>query len=174
VSSINKNSIEIIEVINLLSPVVLLKEVDNLIKNQGEKYFFLSDYYLHKDHKHIFWNMVYYFKLLQLPLFVMTGIRNEAKLSLILDELTFIRETSKSKGLSKFASVRFSATSESQKSSNTNNQSQPQINNNNNNIETGSKKSYVVIDNSSSVKSTPTHKVIPFQNKDWEYIYFKM
>jgi len=91
VNTLSKNTFDIIEVINLLSPVVLLKEVDNLIKNKSEKYFFLNEYYMHKDHKQIFWNIVYYFKVLQLPLFVMTAVRNEAKLNHIIDELVFIR-----------------------------------------------------------------------------------
>jgi hypothetical protein len=158
VNTLSKNTFDIIEVINLLSPVVLLKEVDNLIKNKSEKYFFLNEYYMHKDHKQIFWNIVYYFKVLQLPLFVMTAVRNEAKLNHIIDELVFIREMSKNKNGK--LTARFSATSESQKSLN------------NNNFDTSSKKSYVVIDNASSVLSTPTKG--NFVNKDWENVYIKM
>ena len=88
----------------------------------------------------------------------MTAVRNEAKLNHIIDELVFIREMSKNKNGKMPA--RFSATSESQKSLN------------NNNFDTGSKKSYVVIDNASSVLSTPTKG--NFVNKDWENIYIKM
>ena len=42
----NQKSLDIMETVGMLSPVVLLKEVDNLIKNKGEKYFFISEWYL--------------------------------------------------------------------------------------------------------------------------------
>jgi len=89
----NAKSLDIVETVNLLSPVVLLKEVDNLIKNQGEKYFFISEWYKHKEHKQIFWNVVYYFNVLKLPTFVLTYIKNDFLMSDILEELDRFRLT---------------------------------------------------------------------------------
>lgn len=81
------------ETVNLLSPVVLLKEVDNLIKNKGEKYFFISEWYKHKEHKQIFWNIVYYFNVLKLPTFVLTYIKNEFLINDILEDLDLQRQS---------------------------------------------------------------------------------
>ena len=148
INSLNKTTIEIIETMNLLSPVVLLKEVDNLIKNRGEKYFF-SPFYIHKEQKHIFWNIVYYFKILQLPLYVMTPLRNDSFINPILVELTNIRDSSKVKKpvVKSFGTVFFE------------NQGISVLNKN--------------YDNNSSVISTPIHKA-NISNKEWENIYFKM
>lgn len=78
---------DITETVNLLSPIVLLKEVDNLIKNKGEKYFFISEWYKHKDHKQIFWNIVYYFTVLRLPTFVLTYLKEDYLIDEILEDL---------------------------------------------------------------------------------------
>lgn len=167
----NQNTLDIIETVNLLSPVVLLKEVDNIIKNKGEKYFFMPEYYMHKEHKHIFWNIVYYFKMLQLPLFVMTALRNDVYLNPILEELIFIREMSKDKKISS-SPLKHYATNEIKHSLNLESLKNYGTNpNNNNNYDTSSKKSYVVVDNA-SILSTPTRKVN--NNKEWENIYNKM
>jgi hypothetical protein len=66
---------------------VLLKEVENLIKNQGEKYFFITEWYKHKDHKQIFWNIVYYFSVLGLPTVVLTYVSDELIMRYIIEEL---------------------------------------------------------------------------------------
>ena len=78
---------DIRETVNLLSPVVLLKEVENLTRNLGEKYFFISEWYKHKDHKQIFWNIVYYFNVLGLPTYVLTYINDELIMRDIMDNL---------------------------------------------------------------------------------------
>lgn len=80
------------ETVNLLSPVVLLKEVDNVIKNKGEKYFFITEWFKHKEHKQIFWNIVYYFNVLKLPSFVLTYIKNDIVLIDILEDLEKLRQ----------------------------------------------------------------------------------
>ncbi len=82
-----ETSLDIRETVNLLSPVVLLKEVENLIKNQGEKYFFITEWYKHKDHKQIFWNIVNYFNVLGLPTVVLTYVSDELILRDILEDL---------------------------------------------------------------------------------------
>lgn len=87
----NQVNLEVVDSVNFLSPVVLLKEVDNLIKNNSDKYFFLSDYYKHKDHRQIFWNIAFYFQILNLPLFVLYVQRNENKIALTIDQLDLIR-----------------------------------------------------------------------------------
>ena len=93
----NQKSLDIMETVGMLSPVVLLKEVDNLIKNKGEKYFFISEWYKHREHKQIFWNIVYYFNVLKLPTFVLTYIKNEIVINGILDELDILRQSANSK-----------------------------------------------------------------------------
>ena len=163
------NSVEIIETIPLLSPIVLLKEVDNIIKNHNEKYFFSEAYYTHKEHKNIFWNIIYYFKLLQLPLFVLTAVRNDSRLNHILDELTFIREMSITKSnkitlkhYGTYNEAKFSSLLELQK-----NYSSNPINN-----EFLSKNGNLVNDHV-SLSSSPINK-INSSSKDWENIYNKM
>lgn len=64
-----------------------MKEVDNLIRNHGEKYFFISEWYKHKDHKQIFWNIVYYFNVFHLPTLVLTFISDELLIREILNEM---------------------------------------------------------------------------------------
>ena len=78
-----------------MSPIVLLKEVDNLIKNLGEKYFFISEWYKHKDHKQIFWNIVYYFNVLGLPTHVLTFISDELLIREVISELQKQKESVK-------------------------------------------------------------------------------
>jgi len=85
--------LEHIDSVKLLSPVVLLKEVDNLIKNHGEKYFFSSDYYIHKDHRQIFWNIAYYFEILNLPTFPLYIQKDEDELNILIEQLEAIRTT---------------------------------------------------------------------------------
>jgi hypothetical protein len=84
-----------IEWVNLISPAVLLKEVDNLIRNNGDKYFYTSEYFRHKDHKQIFWNIVFYFQLLKLPRFVLYILRDEAKITKLIDHLDELEASNK-------------------------------------------------------------------------------
>jgi hypothetical protein len=99
---INNNiGLDQINSVNFLSPLVLTKEVDNLIKNYGEKHFFISDYFKHNEHKHIFWNLVFYFGILGLPSFVLFILRKEEKIDLLIESL----ELFKTKDASKRAST---------------------------------------------------------------------
>jgi hypothetical protein len=49
--------------IQLLSPVVLYKEYINLVEHKKESFL--------KDHKTVFWNIILYFKILKLPVFML-------------------------------------------------------------------------------------------------------
>ena len=49
----------------LLSPVVLNKEITNIISNKGCTVFYKPDLFI--KHKIIFWNLIFYFRLLLLP-----------------------------------------------------------------------------------------------------------
>ena len=89
--NIKSQPLDDIESVNFLSPYVLLKEIDNIIKNNGDKYFYISDYFMHKEHKHIFWNLVFYFQLLNLPRFVLYVLRDEEKINLLIDHLDFLK-----------------------------------------------------------------------------------
>jgi hypothetical protein len=93
----DRKNIERIDSVNLLSPVVLIKEIDNLIKNHGEKYFFTSDYFIHKDHRQIFWNLAYYFEILGLPTFVLYIQKDEEQLNQLTEQLEIIRINAASK-----------------------------------------------------------------------------
>ena len=53
------------------SPLVLVKEVDNIIKNNTDYYFYTSDFYNDKYQRDIFWNLNFYFQLLDLPVCVL-------------------------------------------------------------------------------------------------------
>jgi hypothetical protein len=90
-------SVEITDTVNLLSPTVLLKETENLIKNNGERYFLLTDYYQQKEHRQIFWNIVFYFQLLNLPTSVLYIQKNEVKLSNMIERLELMRHSSSKK-----------------------------------------------------------------------------
>ena len=63
---------------NFMSPIVLVKEVDNIIKNQGEKYFYKETFHNDKYYRHIFWNLVFYFQVFDLPTCVLY-VENDAK-----------------------------------------------------------------------------------------------
>lgn len=78
------------ETANFLSPLVLVKEVDNIIKNHGEKYFYQEDLYKDKYHRHIFWNIAFYFQVFDLPLCVMYVQNNEER---FLKMETFLEES---------------------------------------------------------------------------------
>ena len=60
-----------IDLVKFISPLILIKELENIFRNYNEIYLFESEYYIHKDHRHIFWNMVFYFNMMGLPLFVL-------------------------------------------------------------------------------------------------------
>jgi hypothetical protein len=83
--------------VNFLSPIVLLKEVDNLIQNYGEKHYYISDYFKHNEHKHIFWNLVFYFGILGLPCFVLYILKNEDKIKTLMESLEFFKTMDLSK-----------------------------------------------------------------------------
>ena len=60
--------------VNLLSPLNLVKEIEDIIKNHNfnEACFYLKDFF-QKNYQNdiIFWNLVFYFKLFNLPTFVL-------------------------------------------------------------------------------------------------------
>jgi hypothetical protein len=87
----NQEKIEEFETVNFISPIILLKEIDNLIKNHGEKYFYLTDYYVNKDHRQIFWNIIFYFQMLNLPCHVLYIQRNEIKLNQMAEQLEMMK-----------------------------------------------------------------------------------
>jgi len=91
----NQINLESVDGIELRSPMALIKNIDSLIEQYGEKYLFVSDYYNDPEHKIIFWNIAYYFQLFNLPNFVMNLHKNEDYLSKLVDDLKVIRENPK-------------------------------------------------------------------------------
>lgn len=55
--------------ITLLSPVTLYKEYINIVEQKGEQ-IVLKENFL-REHKFVFWNIVLYFKIMKLPLFML-------------------------------------------------------------------------------------------------------
>ncbi len=83
----NQKSLENVEIINLISPVKLTKEIDSIINEKGDKYFFLSEYHNHPRHCEVFWNILFYFQLFNLPTVVMTLQPDSPKLRAAVDEM---------------------------------------------------------------------------------------
>ena len=70
--------------INLYNPMLLIKKIDEIIKNYGELYF-----YKENDWNELYWNIIFYFQLLDLPtcvLYVQNNISKFEKLKNILKE----------------------------------------------------------------------------------------
>lgn len=88
----NQTNLENVEIINLISPVKLTSEIDNIIKEKGDKYFFISEYHNHPQHREIFWNILFYFQLFNLPTVVMTLQQDLTKLRAAVDEMKFNME----------------------------------------------------------------------------------
>ena len=65
---------------SFLSPLVLVKEVDNLIKNHKEFYFYQEAFYKDKYQRSIFWSLIFYFQLIDLPLCVLYIEKRKEKL----------------------------------------------------------------------------------------------
>ena len=55
--------------VTLLSPITLYKEYINIVEQKGEQ-IVLKDSFL-KEHKYVFWNIILYFKIMKLPIFMM-------------------------------------------------------------------------------------------------------
>jgi hypothetical protein len=55
--------------ITFLSPVTLYKEYINLVEQNGEQVV-LKDTFL-KDHRLVFWNIILYFRIMKLPVFML-------------------------------------------------------------------------------------------------------
>ena len=55
--------------VQLLSPVIVYKEYINLVEHKGEQ-IVLREQFL-KEHKTVFWNMILYFKIFKLPIFML-------------------------------------------------------------------------------------------------------
>ncbi len=75
--------------------MALIKNIDSLIEQFGEKYLFISDYYNDPELRIIFWNIAYYFQLFNLPNFVMSLQKSEEYLNKLVEDLKFIRENPK-------------------------------------------------------------------------------
>ena len=70
--------------INLYNPMLLLKKIDEIIKNYGELFF-----YKENDWSELYWNIIFYFQLFDLPtcvLYVQNNISKFEKLKNILKE----------------------------------------------------------------------------------------
>ena len=70
--------------INLYNPMLLIKKIDEIIKNYGELYF-----YKENDWSELYWNIIFYFQLFDLPtcvLYVQNNISKFEKLKNILKE----------------------------------------------------------------------------------------
>jgi len=91
----NQTNLDNIETSNLISPVKLINEIDNIIKNHGDKYFFLNDYHNKPQHREIFWNILFYFQLLNLPTIVMALQQDIIKLRSAIEEMKNNMETIK-------------------------------------------------------------------------------
>lgn len=91
----NQQNLESLDEIELRSPMALIKNIDSLIEQYGEKYLFISDYYNDPELKIIFWNIAYYFQLFNLPNFVMSLQKSEEYLNKLVEDLKFIRENPK-------------------------------------------------------------------------------
>lgn len=83
----DETKLENVEVIKMLSPTRLMKEIDEIIKQEGEKYFFLSDYYLQENGKEIFWNILFYFEIFGLPNIVMILHQDSQKLRIAVEDM---------------------------------------------------------------------------------------
>ena len=55
--------------VTLLSPITLYKEYINIVEQKGEQ-IVLKEQFL-KEHKFVFWNMILYFKIMKLPIFML-------------------------------------------------------------------------------------------------------
>lgn len=83
----NQTNLENVEIVNLISPVKLTSEIDCIIKEKGDKYFFLSDYHNHAQHREVFWNILFYFQMFNLPTVVLTLQQDLTKLRTAADEM---------------------------------------------------------------------------------------
>lgn len=55
--------------VTLLSPITLYKEYINLVEHKGEQ-IVLRETFL-KEHKTVFWNVILFFKMMKLPIFML-------------------------------------------------------------------------------------------------------
>lgn len=55
--------------VTLLSPITLYKEYINIVEQKGEQ-IVLKEAFL-KEHKFVFWNIILYFKIMKLPIFML-------------------------------------------------------------------------------------------------------
>jgi hypothetical protein len=91
----DETKLDNVNIIKMLSPIRLIKEIDEIIKNEGEKYFFLNEYYLHPKGKIIFYNILFYFELFGLPNLVMILHQDTQYLKSAVDDLMVILENAK-------------------------------------------------------------------------------
>ena len=77
---LNKNSKNIkLQQFQLLKPFKLIDEVDNMIKNFGEYFCYLDNIFDNQRMVLIYLNIIFYFKLFDLPLFVLCIERDKTK-----------------------------------------------------------------------------------------------
>lgn len=62
----------------MLNPLIIKKELDNLLEAKGENLHFLDRFEL--DHKHIFWNIYLYSSILKLPTFFLENHLNSEQI----------------------------------------------------------------------------------------------
>ena len=68
-----------------LPPSWLLKEYTNCVSQRGENIILKEDF--RKDHNTIFWNLIFYFKLLKLPWFFLDNYYNPAHIFMLTEHL---------------------------------------------------------------------------------------
>lgn len=71
----------------LMSPVALIKEIDKIIKQYGDRHFFFSDYFRKAETSHIFWNIVFYVNVMNLPHYVLAVNNSEDQINHIIEQL---------------------------------------------------------------------------------------
>lgn len=91
----NSTNFDDLIIVELRSPMALIKSIDALIEQFGDKFFFVSEYYNDPEYKVVFWNIAYYFQLFNLPNFVLSTQKNEEYLKMLVEDLKFIRENPK-------------------------------------------------------------------------------
>ena len=95
--------------VQLLSPVILYKEYINLVEHKGEQ-IVLKESFL-KEHRTVFWNIILYFKIFKLPVFMLdldySPLHIKVNVSQIKKHLP--QETKKHTGLSGLGSSKTSS-----------------------------------------------------------------
>jgi hypothetical protein len=105
----DETKLENVEVVKLLSPLKLIHEIDEMIKHEGEKCFFLTDYHLKPKGKIIFYNILIYFEIFGLPNIVMVLHQDNQKLRNEIDDLIIGMQNAKKINISRKNSNNYSS-----------------------------------------------------------------